>query len=162
MSFNTCHRMKTVVILVLPLLLGSAGCTTLSLARHTVNQSQSATDYRYQAALHALAMVADNPATLPSYALLSGGLTSLTNTGTLSDTVNLKGRTLYFVSDALALTGSHVPMIQWTVSPVADHTQLEAMRCACNFVLAGPERLPAKCVYILADPEADMSAGPHL
>jgi hypothetical protein len=44
---------------------------------------------------------------------------------------------------------------------VADYTQLEAMRCACRWVLAGPEQCEPDCLHILADPEKDMSPGPH-
>jgi hypothetical protein len=152
--------MKCILILAVPLVFG-AGCTALSLERHTVNQSQSAADYRYQAALHALAMVAANPGTLPSFALLSSGVTSVSDSGIFNSATTLKGNALDFASEALAFTGTHAPQCQWTVSPLSDYTQLEAMRCACRWVLVGPERSGTDCSHLLADPEEDTCPGPH-
>src|SRR6266852_4779297 len=77
--------------LLLAIVLAGPGCTTMSLQSHTVNQSRSATAYRYQAALHSLAMVAADPATLPSYALLSGGTTSISDTGMIMPTSEWSG-----------------------------------------------------------------------
>jgi hypothetical protein len=155
--------MTKFLILTLPLVVG-AGCTTLELERQAVNQSQSAADYRYHAALHCLATVAANPNTLPSYALLSNGITTVTDTGVASPLVNWSGAPEVFAFTTLAFTGSHTPMVLWTVSPVADDTQLEAIRCACRWVLEGPEQVGRDCVSILADPEDPVVAGvpgPH-
>jgi hypothetical protein len=152
--------MKKLMILVL--FLDLTGCTTMALEHHIVSQSQSAADYRYHAALDCLAMVAADPGTLPSYALLSSGVTSITNTGMVNPVTGWKGSPLVFTSEAVAVTGTHTPQVQWTVSPVADHTQLEAMRGACRWVLSGgPEHLDPDSIHILADPVADLSPGPH-
>jgi hypothetical protein len=153
--------MKKFLFLVLLTVLSNAGCVATSLERHTINQSQSAADYRYQATLHALAMVYADPNTLPSYALLSNGITSVSHTGIASSATTLMGRPLIFASEAIGLTGAHSPQISWTVDPVADYTQLEAMRCACRWVLEGQEHLGPDCCHILADPEEDMTDGPH-
>ncbi len=153
--------MRKPFLLFLPLALAGVGCTAMSLERHAVNQSQSATDYRYRATLHALAMVAADPATLPSYALLSSGLAAVTDTGIVSTTSAWSGAPEVFASQALGITASRSPNLQWTVGPVADFTQLEAMRCACRWVLEGPEHLGPDCMHILADPEVDHSPGPH-
>jgi len=135
----------------------------MSLDRQTVSQIQSASDYRYQATLHALAMVAADPATLPSYALLSSGITSISDTGIVNPVSAWGGMggPEIFRTEALGLTVAHSPQIQWTVSPVADYTQLEAMRCACRWVIEGPEQAGPDCAHILADPEADTSPGSH-
>ena len=149
-------------LMILALSLGLAGCTTVALEHHTVSQSQSATNYRYHAALHCLAMVAADPGTLPSYALLSSGVTAVTDSGVVNPVTAWKGNPMLFASEAMAVTGSHIPQIQWTVSPVADHTQLQAMRCACRWVLCGgPSELCPDCMHILADPETDASPGAH-
>ena len=121
--------MRTHFLILLSVAIASAGCTTLALERHTINQSCSAADYRYRATLHCLATVAANPDTLPSYAMLSSGLTSITNTGVFNSLSAFKGSAVVFQSSGFGLTGTHAPMQQWTVSPVADYTQLEAMRC---------------------------------
>ena len=60
--------MKKLAMLVVLLAFAVAGCTTPSLERHAVTQIQTVTDFRYQATLRCLAMVAANHGTLPSYA----------------------------------------------------------------------------------------------
>ena len=152
-------RKALILILTIPFL--GTGCTSMSLERHTVSQSQSVSDFRYRAALHTLAMVVADPATLPTYALLSNGITSVANTGVVNPVSLWKGAPEVFNSEALGITGTHAPQISWTVSPVADYTQLEAMRCACLWVLLGPEKAGPDCLHILADPEADTSPGSH-
>jgi hypothetical protein len=153
--------MKNLLLLIVPLAVASAGCTATSLERNTVNQIQTAADYRYQATLHALAMVAADPGTLPSFSLLSNGVTSVSDTGVANSVTTWTGSPVRFAFEALAFTGSHSPQIQWTVDPVADDTQLEAMRCACRWVLEGPQSLDEDCLHILDDPEADLTPGPH-
>ncbi len=146
--------MRTLSILILPLVLAGAGCTTTtSLARHTVNQSVSAADFRYEATLHALAMVAAEPATLPSYALLSGGTASISDTGAMNFVSTWSGVPSTFASQALSFTGTHAPQQLWSVSPVADFTQLEAMRCACHWVLTGQDQAALEQIPILASAE---------
>ncbi len=153
--------MKNLLLLIVPLAVASAGCTATSLGRNTVNQIQTAADYRSQATLHALAMVAADPGTLPSFSLLSNGVTSVSDTGVANSVTTWTGSPVRFASEALAFTGSHSPQIQWTVDPVADDTQLEAMRCACRWVLEGPFSLDEDCLHILDDPEADPTPGAH-
>jgi hypothetical protein len=46
---------------------------------------------------------------------------------------------------------TRTPQENWSVSPVADYTQLEAMRCACQWVLTGQDH--SNVAPILADPE---------
>ncbi|HEY4308051.1 MAG TPA: hypothetical protein VGN12_01250 [Pirellulales bacterium] len=154
-------QVRGLLMLLLLLIASTAGCVTGSLARHTVTQSQSAADYRYQATLKALAAVAANPGTLPSYALLSNGTTSVTNIGIANSATLWRGNPLQFIQDSLMFTGTHAPMVQWTVSPVADYTQLEALRAACRWVLAGPEQMDADSLHILSDPETDFTPGTH-
>jgi hypothetical protein len=153
--------MRNRVVVVLSLAFAATGCTALSLERHTVNQSQTVTDYRYHAALYALAMVAADPDTLPSYSLLANGVAAVTDTGLLGTTSTWSGAPEVFASQILGLTGSRSPNLLWTLSTVTEYTQLEAMRCACRWVLEGSERLCPDCLHVLADPETDLSPGPH-
>jgi hypothetical protein len=137
------------------------GCTTTSLERYTVSQIQSAADYRSEAALRCLAAVAANPGALPAFATLADGATSVKDTATLSATTTWTRAIGGFATQALAPMLGRSPNELWTVDPVADHTRLEAMRCACRWVLYGPERACADCAGILADPVTDHSPGPH-
>jgi hypothetical protein len=147
-----------VLCLIFPL---AAGCVTPALERHAVNQIQTVADFRYEAALHCLAMVADNQGTLPSYALLSSGLSSVSDTGIANAATNATFNPAVFKSEVLGFTGAHAPNLTWTVSPVADFTQLAAMRCVCQWVLAGPDHPDPDRIPILADPEIDPYPGPH-
>src|SRR5205823_7673165 len=56
---------------------------------------------------------------------------------------------------------SRSPRLQWTVDPAADYTQLEALRCACRWVVYGPADACDHCPGILSDPEHDPMPGPH-
>jgi hypothetical protein len=147
--------------LVLLLAVANTGCTSMALERHALSQSQSAADFRYRAAMHALAMVAAEPETLPSYALLSNGIASVTDTGIANPATTWVGSAVKFGFHALAFTGSRAPQAQWTVDPVADYTQLEAMRYACRWALAGQPAIGPDGARYLADPELDTSPGPH-
>jgi hypothetical protein len=138
-------------MLVLPLALAAAGCTAISLERETISQVQSAADFRYEATLHALAMVADDPGTVPSYSLLSSGTTAVTDTGMVNPATTWAA--WIFKSESIGITGTHVPQLTWTVSTAADHTQLEAMRAACRWVLEGQDESALACLPILRDPE---------
>jgi hypothetical protein len=145
--------MKKLILLALPLALTPVGCTTLALRHETVNQSETVSDYRYRAALHCLAMVAAQPDTLPSYALLSNGVAAVTQTGIASPMLGWAGAPEVFSSVSLGFTATHSPMLNWTVSPVTDYTQLAALRAACQWVLFGPENLAPDSLAILVDPE---------
>jgi hypothetical protein len=151
--------------------IGCCGCTTMSLERRTDDQVQSIVDFRYQQTLDCLATVADNPAALPSYSLLSAGITKVSDTGGLASTsvwqhtvpatasgIAIRG----FASEGLGATLSRAPTQSWTIIAVADHNQLEAMRCACRWVLFGQTEACGSCPSLLANAEPNSpSPGPH-
>jgi hypothetical protein len=141
--------MRNAALLLCLLLSLVVGCVTPALEQHAVNQIQTVADFRYEAALHCLAMVADNQGTLPSYALLSNGVSAVSDSGIANATTNATFNPALFKSEVLGLTGAHAPNLTWTVSPVADFTQLAAMRCVCQWVLAGPNRPNPDCISIL-------------
>jgi hypothetical protein len=137
-----------------------SGCTTMSLERHTANQISSIVDYRYQQTLDCLATVAANPASLPSYALLSAGITKISDSGSLASStlwqhtvptsgIGIRG----FASQSLTASLSRVPTESWTLIAISDHSQLEAMRCACRWVLNGPNEACDSCPGLLAAPD---------
>jgi hypothetical protein len=139
----------------------ATGCTTVSLERYTLSQVHSVADYRYNGALHCLAQVAADPTALPSYAQIAWGVTRVQDQEMLNPTTTWSRAAHGFAMQSLAVMGSRSPQEQWNVDPVADETQLRAMRCACRWVIYGPEHACDECSGILADPEKDPSPGPH-
>jgi hypothetical protein len=138
-----------------------AGCTTDSLERQALLQIHSTVDYRYEAVLKCLAAVAQDPSDLPSFAILSDG------TSRAQDTVLLSSITLWtralnsFAAETLGVSATRSPQDAWTIDQVADYTQLEAMRCACQWVLYGPERALEDHPGLLNSPADDPTPGPH-
>ncbi len=106
-------------------------------------------------------MVAADRDTLPCYSILSNGVASVTDTGIAGATTLWGFKPAFFKSQAFGLTGMHAPQAQWNFDPMADYTQLEAIRSACRWVLDGPEHMDARSIHMLTDPETDLSPGPH-
>jgi hypothetical protein len=155
---NSCIR---IVVLVLAPAIASTGCTALSLERHTLNQIHSVADYRYREVMHCLAVVAHDPGALPPYGLLSAGTTRIADMETASSATQWSRAVQGFASETLALTLNRSPTESWTIIPVADYQQLEALRCACRWVTIGPERACSSCPGLLSSPEQDHSPGIH-
>ncbi len=146
--------MRTCLFLLLSLVMVGGGCVAPTLERHAVSQIQTVTDFRYQAALRCLATVAADPGNVPSYALLSNGSSIMQDTGVASTGTNWALAPLtVFKSEVLGFTGTHAPQAQWTVDPVTDHSQLKALRAACDWVLRGQDLSTLPSISILADPE---------
>ncbi len=66
------------VLQVVAVVLASSGCVTQPLKHYTINQSLSVADMRYQEVMNALATVAANPGTLPSYSITANGVANVT------------------------------------------------------------------------------------
>lgn len=147
--------------LLLIVALFSTGCVAFSLERRTVNQILSITDFRYQEVLHSLAVVAANPAVLPPYTLISDGTAQVTDTATLTSQTLWNRTVNSFSTETLMAQWLRNPQPNWTVDPVANHDQLEAIRCACQWVLSGREIACNGCGSLLASPAQDSSPGPH-
>jgi hypothetical protein len=155
-------------LLAFGLTFASAGCTTMTLERYTLNQIRSLTDQRYHQTLDCLAAVAAHPDTLPPYCLVTAGNTKISDSATLTPVtvwdhlVPSSGTAVRgFASQVLGVSLSRAPTEYWTLIPVSDHSQLEAIRCACQWVLFGPDRACSSCPGLLASPLDDFSAGPH-
>src|ERR1700721_4449159 len=142
------------LLMVLALL--STGCTTVSLERNTLKQSESLSDLRCQEVMNNLALLAENPAYLPSYATISAGMTSLTDSGSATSTTTFgrlaaKPFTNYYTSEALDVMGSRKVSTNWTVDPVATPESLHAIRFACLWVLGGGKQtLPPEGLRLLS------------
>jgi hypothetical protein len=138
-----------------------AGCMAKTLQNDTLRQIASMDDYRAESALNCLAVVAHEPGNLPPFALLADGITQEQDTGVLS-AINLFARNGFGnASQSISATVARNPKVQWTIASVADYTQLQAMRCACQWAVYGPEVACANCGGILSDPQTDPSPGPH-
>jgi hypothetical protein len=137
------------------------GCTSLSLERHTLNQIQSAADFRYEAALNCLAQVSANPAALPSYAILVDGTTRLQDMESVSATTMWIRALNGFSTQSLAPSLARQPQETWTCDPVADHTRLAAMGCACQYVLSNNGTTCSDCESILAEPYSYIEPHPE-
>jgi hypothetical protein len=153
--------MKKSWILAVAAATACMGCTTASLERHSLTQIHSTGDYRCGAALNCLAAVAADPANLPSFAVLSDGTAKVSDTGTLSSTTLWTRAVGSFAMQTMGVTAIHSPQENWTIDPVADYTQLQALRAACRWVLYGPEHANGDPPGILNSPTQDPSPGPH-
>ena len=110
------------------------GCTTLALKQDTVTQVMSLPEMRSQEILDNLAVLAHNPGVLPSFEVTTQGTTAVATTlGPLDakSTFDVNG----FASQALTLTGKHAPTMQWTIDPVTNKPQLDALHCACLWAI---------------------------
>jgi hypothetical protein len=123
----------------------SAGCTTLSLDRNSLSQSESLSDLRYKEVLYNLAALAENPAVLPAYASIAAGTTTISDTGTITPTTVIgrellkRGTITHFQSETLELMAQRRVEENWSLDPVAGPERLQAMRYACWWVLFGKE-----------------------
>jgi hypothetical protein len=62
-----------------------------------------------------------------------------------------------FATETLMGSLSRQPQGTWSVEPVGDNSKLAALRCACRWVLAGPEAACHECGNLLEDPAVDYS-----
>jgi hypothetical protein len=154
-------------LLILASVLATAGCTTLSLERHTLAQSESVSDIRYHEVMDNLAMIANNPAALPAYSSIFAGTAQVTDTLSFASTTvwqakGVSGNTKqgFFTETAIPLVSRNV-VENWSLDPLVAPEKLEAIRCACQWVLYGPEKALTTCPGLLASAEQDPSPGRH-
>jgi hypothetical protein len=129
-----------------------AGCTTVALKRDTLRQAGSSADLRYHEVVENLAMIAANPAFLPSYSSIYAGTTDVSDTiqlssqSVLSCTLAAAGRSVtVLATETLDVPSSRTIKENWTLDPVIVPEKLVAMRCACRWVLFGPGHLCEGC-----------------
>lgn len=107
---------------------------------------------RFQEVVDNLAAVANNPATLPSIAVPSGGLAFITNTVGVDPTTTFEQATNGFSKQALNLLGRHNPDQQWTVSPVVAAPHIEALHYAFLWMVIGPPPPTSPAMDLLSGP----------
>lgn len=133
---TNCHARLSVVVTVLfaAVFSLSSGCTSYSLRRHTVAQTQTWNDIQYRQIIENLAMVAANPDVLPSYSTQDYG------TADVSDTVGLIGVS-QISPRGTAGTGSLDPSVKrsvkhnWTLAQVSAPEKLRALRLAFRYAV---------------------------
>ena len=146
--------------------LACVGCTAVSLNRHALAQTASAVDLRYREVLDNLAMVANDPDALPAYSSIFSGLSQVTDSGQVASTTVWQhatgaGSANGFASEAVNPQLSRQVLENWALDPIVVPEKLEAMRCACRWVLYGPERACDDCRGLLATPEEAPYPGRH-
>jgi hypothetical protein len=125
-------------ILLAAIAVVTVGCVTPPLERYVVNQSLSTSEMRYQEVMNALAVVAHNPAVLPSYSVTSSGFSNVTATVSLEATTTWTRAARNFSSQLMNITGKHIPQLSWTLDPVADDVLLKGAWDACHWTIFGP------------------------
>src|ERR1700733_8900929 len=75
-----------ILIFALTSLCFCSGCTALTLEHYTLEQVQTIDSYRIQSVLHCLAMVASDQNSLPTFSVVSQGVTTMTDSGSISST----------------------------------------------------------------------------
>lgn len=136
------------------------GCASFVLKEYTLQQAKSAGEGRDSLVLRALATVAANPDALPSFALYSSGITTITDSATLNFTDTWAP--FKYLLYNLGFTVSASPKGQWTVDPTVEYQQLQAMHAACLWALFGPEcAARAYPTGILGDPQQYLDGKPH-
>ncbi len=133
-------------ILVLLAAVQATGCTNLALHRQTLQQAESLTDLRYQEVMENLAMIAANPATLPSFSSIYAGTADVSDTVSGNSVTTLTralskpvGSATNISSESTDVMFSRTVKENWTLDPVVVPEKLRALRAACWWVLCGRE-----------------------
>ena len=133
-------------LLVLSAVIPATGCTNLALNRDSLKMAESLTDLRYQEVMENLAMIAANPATLPSFSSIYAGTTDVSDTVSGNSVTTLTRVLSKPVGSATNISAESNDVMlmrmvrdNWTLDPVVVPEKLRALRLACWWVLFGPE-----------------------
>jgi hypothetical protein len=135
------------------------GCTTLSTERHTTGLNGTVMDLRYREVMDDLAMVANDPNAVPSFSTMYAGTTQVTDAGQIGSTTIwttapfLGQMSSGYNSEAVNPLLSRMIVENWSLDPIVVPEKLEAMRCACRWVIYGPEHACDGCTDLLGDPD---------
>ena len=146
-------------MLLLTCALASSGCIASALERHTLAQAATPTDIRYQEVLDNLAMVAHDPSALPAYSSIFAGTAQITDTAQLASTTSFGPHGAG--GEILSPQFSRAVLGNWTLDPINTPEKLEAIRCACRWVLYGEEFACHDCAGLLASPAEAPYPGRH-
>ncbi len=137
------------------LLASISGCRThLSLRDNTLRTAGTLTDLNYQQVLDNLARFHDNPAAMPSFAVVNAGTvnvadqTSFNANATYSPTLTFGqqlGSGLPILSLLFNPSGQRNVTENWSLAPVTDIDNLRRIRCAYQLLVAGGT-LDSNCI----------------
>ncbi len=139
--------------------LSCTGCTTLALERQALSQAASPTDIRYQEVMDNLAMIAADPFALPTYTSIFAGTAQVTDTAQFASSTTLGGPKVG--AEALTPQMSRLVTQNWSLDPINAPEKLEAIRCACRWVVFGPEFACKDCIGLLDSPYQFPCPGRH-
>lgn len=125
-------------------------CTMMSLKRHAVAQGNSATDLRYHEVMDNLAMIADDPTTLPSYASIFSGTAWVQDQGQQITTITWPR---VFGAQAVNPMLNRQISQNWVLDTITSPEKVEAMRAACRWAIEGPEHIDKEGMSLLIRPE---------
>jgi hypothetical protein len=124
-----------------------------SLTRHSVAQTDSAVDIRYQEIMDDLAAVADDPSTLPNYASIFSGTIFVQDQAQIVSTTTWPF-TVPLISGQMTNPSLNRQISQnWTLDPIMVPEKLEAIRAACQWVTKGQGFLDAHATDLLVRPQ---------
>jgi hypothetical protein len=154
-------------LLVLASGFACTGCTTLALERHTLGQAKSVAELRYLEVLDNLALVAHDPAALPAYSSIFAGTAQVIDTSQFGSSPvwvakGVMGTTVAgFLSETTSPQFSRSVSENWSLDPLLAPEKIEALRCACRWVVYGPAMACSSCPGLLATPEQSPTPGRH-
>ena len=142
-------------LLLIALAGSAAGCRThLSLRDNTLRTTSTLADLNYQQVLDNLARFVDNPAAMPSLAVVNAGTVNVADQKTISANATYAptltiaqqiGSGLPLLSLLLNPSGSRNVTENWSLAPITDIDNLRRIRCAYQLLVVNGE-VDAKCI----------------
>ncbi len=108
------------------------GCAHVPLKRNVVKQSNTLADIYEQQVLNGIATFCVAPNSTPSFALPTGGGTTVNQSGSATGGLNFNART--FTGATTGLSGSQQLAENWTLKPINDPVRLNLMKCVYQYV----------------------------
>jgi hypothetical protein len=142
-------------LILICLVASISGCRThLSLRDNTLRTAGTLTDLNYQQVLDNLARFHDNPAAMPSFAVVNAGTVNVADqqsfnaNATYAPTLTLGqqiGSGLPLLSLLFNPSGQRNVTENWSLAPVTDIDNLRRIRCAYQLLVAGGT-LDSNCI----------------
>lgn len=149
-------------LLALLPLFACTGCVGLGiaprLAKRSMHQAASNMELHYEQVLYDLAMIADEPTSLPVYAPTYAGTPAVTDNAQIGSNTVLQHFVPANIFEGFAQESMN-PQLQrqdvenWSVDPIIVPEKLEAIRAACQWVIYGPERATRDHPGLLFNPD---------
>jgi hypothetical protein len=134
------------------LVVSLSGCINTALRRDTVSLAETSMELRYREVMQNLALIDANPEALPAYTSIFAGTADLTDSIQAAPTTTWQRSQLVakgpfvtlFSQQSLDLPASRTLKDNWQLDPTIVPEKLQAIQCACRWVLfgyqqAGPE-----------------------